>query len=226
LIPKLNHTVPLEEAYWSDLILSFLILPKDGPNRSENSFSGNDLVSCAVIDNDNKKAKMKIIFFIYKMVKGFGKYSFYILLLGYSVSFFSQTPDKIKIKKEDEFFFFQAGKKTDTISPGKGDLFYLKLTGQKRCDYHIEVENGQLLKTGNDSLFRLVKIQNFKYLHYFVDSVMVSKDRFAKQVTEKCFKYKTFVNGAHNADPKNRIYIRIFNVTTGDTLLTNKFYYR
>jgi hypothetical protein len=138
----------------------------------------------------------------------------------------AQIPDKIKVEKEDDFYFFQAGNKRDTISANKGDLFYLKISGQTRCETRIEVVNGRLYKTSNDTIFQLKKNPNLQYEHYFSDSVFVEKaDLKAPNARRRCNKFVTHINGALEGDG-NTITIQFYNINTRKTLLTNKFYYR
>src|SRR5688572_20923809 len=116
-------------AYLSELILMFLTLVNEGPKNKTPSFSINVLLSCAVVvfSENNKTAKMKAFFISRK--KGLNKYMTYLMIGSVAPVLNAQTPDKITVKKEDAFYFFQAGKKTDTISAGKNDRFYLKMSG-------------------------------------------------------------------------------------------------
>lgn len=136
----------------------------------------------------------------------------------------AQVPDKIRIKKEDEFYFFQVGKKTDTIS-SQNDKFYLKITGKMRCETRIEIVNGRLYKTANDTIFQLKKNPNLQYEHYFSDSAFVAKPPKGQTAPENCFKFVTHINGAQEGDG-NTITIQFYNINTRQTLLTNKFYYK
>jgi hypothetical protein len=137
--------------------------------------------------------------------------------------FYSQT-DKITIKKEDTFYFFQAGKKTDTISAGKNDQFFLKLSGKTSCTTRIEVVNGRLYKTNNDSVFQLKKAPNLQYEHYFMDSVFVAKPGDKKNQRD-CHKFVTHINGANEGNG-SEVTIQFYNINTRETILVNKFYYR
>jgi hypothetical protein len=150
-----------------------------------------------------------------------------IILLFLIISLYSgaQTPDKIKVKKEDEFYFFQKGSKSDSISQGKNDLFYLKITGETRCQTRIEVVNGRLYKTANDTIFLLKRNPNLQYEHYFSDSIFVAKHPKGQTKPENCFKFVTHINGAQEGDG-NTITIHFYNIETRKTLLTNKFYYK
>jgi hypothetical protein len=133
-------------------------------------------------------------------------------------------PAKVKIKKQDsEFYFFQLGKSNDTISKNKNDLFYLQIPQAKRCTYKIEIQNGQLLKTKSDTVFKLVKLNNLNYIHYYSDSLIP----FGGGIQfRKCFKYNYKIDGANNLNNPNIIQIRFVNSFNDSTILVNKFYYK
>ncbi len=139
---------------------------------------------------------------------------------------FSQTPDKIKIKKEDSFFFFQIGQKSDTLSLNKSDLFYLKFTGKIGCNTRIDIENGRLMKTKNDTIFQLKNIPNLQYQHYFQDSTFVAHTNKPGQVNDNCHKFITHINGANEGSTSHTIKIVMYNVNTKDVILSNTFYYK
>ncbi len=137
---------------------------------------------------------------------------------------FCQT-EKIKIKKEDSFFFFQTGQKSDTISLNKNDLFYLKMTGKTGCNTRIEIENGRLMRTKNDTVFQLKNVPHLQYEHYFQDSTFVANKSKPGVVNDNCHKFITHINGANEAKG-NVIKIIFYNVNTKDALLSNTFYYK
>ena len=138
---------------------------------------------------------------------------------------FSQSPETIKVKKEAALYFFQTGQKSDTISLNKNDLFYLKITGKLGCETRIEVVNGKLLRTKNDSIFQLKKNSNLQYEHYFQDSTFVANKPKGKTMNENCYKFISHINGANESDGRI-INIQIYNINTRETLLSNKFYYK
>jgi len=138
--------------------------------------------------------------------------------------FFSQT-EKIRIKKEDSFYFFQLGQKSDTISPNKNDLFYLKMTGKLGCNTRIEIENGRLLKTKNDTVYQLKNIPNLQYEHYFQDSTFVANKNKPGATNDNCRKFITHINGANEAKG-NTVKIVFYNVNSKNVVLSNTFYYK
>jgi len=219
-----TKVVPRLEAYSSFFMFSFFIDPILGPANMENSLSGNDLLSWAVIVKENNKAAMKIRGLI-RIKNGFCKYTLYILLFVCHFSFFSQVPDKIQIKKDIDFSFYQAGKKTDTISVGTGDKFYLKLSADLRCITRIEVVNGRLYKTSNDTIFQLKKVPNLQYEHYFSDSVFVSTKPKGQNKPENCYKFVTHINGAQEGNGST-ITIQFYTITNRETILVKKYYFK
>ncbi len=94
-------------------------------------------------------------------------------LLLVSISLTAQQ--KIKVKREDNrFFFFQTGKKNDTIIKNKSDLFLVKFPDSLMHSLQITIENGQLIKTKNDSLYKLVPILGMKYSLSKPDSTYIA----------------------------------------------------
>ncbi len=71
----------------------------------------------------------------------------------------SQAQYSIKIKREDNrFLFFQLGQNSDTIVKNKTDLFLIKLPDSLKQNIEIYLNNGQLTKTDNDTIYRLIPI--------------------------------------------------------------------
>jgi hypothetical protein len=137
---------------------------------------------------------------------------------------FSQT-EKIKIKKEDNFYFFQIGQRSDSISLNKNDLFYLKMTGKLGCNTRIEIENGRLMRTKNDTVFQLKNIPNLQYEHYFQDSTFVANKNKPGEINDNCRKFITHINGANEAKGST-VKVIFYNVNSKDVLLSNTFYFK
>lgn len=157
------------------------------------------------------------------MLKGY--YKCIIILIVFNFSLLAQTPDKIKIQKEDAVYFFQIGQKSDTVSANQNDLFYLKFTSSLKCNARIEVVNGRLFKTNNDTIFQLKKATNLQYEHYFMDSVFVANKPDPKGKNRDCRKFISHINGAQEGSGKI-ITIQIYNLNSKETLLNNSFYYK
>ncbi len=141
--------------------------------------------------------------------------------------------DKIKIKKEDySLYFFQKGIKSDTITSQKNNLFVLKIGVSRRCNALIEVENGRLIPTNNDSIYQLSYMPHLNYRHFFKDSLSSSEAYKTKNSSSKkpnispCSNFKTEINGSNNTDQSKQINITIKNKSNDSLYLSNKFYYR
>lgn len=137
----------------------------------------------------------------------------------------AQIPSKIRVRSSDlNFYFFQKGTPSDTISPGKHDMFYLKIPADKRCTMRIDVENGELRQAGSDTLYRLVHVGTINYTHYYADSVYYGAKQFDKHIS-KCHQYKVLINGINSHNP-SAVTVRFYDSTKDSLLLTNHFYYR
>lgn len=159
----------------------------------------------------------------------------FILLLVFTQQLLvaQELPEKIKIKKEDySIYFFQQGVKLDTISNASGNLFILKIGISRRCNALIEIENGRLVATKNDSIYKLTYTPYINYLHRFRDSTSVSdqvqhhNSDTKKKVVQSCSVFKTEINGSGNASLSKFITIRIKNNANDSLYLNNKYYYR
>jgi hypothetical protein len=150
-----------------------------------------------------------------------------------SYGFFAQVTEKIKVRRsENDIYLFQKGEKSDTVSNGRHDLFFMIVPKHLRCETRIEIENGQLLKAGNDTTYRLKHLSNLNYLHQFNDStvlVEVAPNGFkqsAKKVIEKCSLYTVLINGSNTSADASVITIRVINITNDKVILSNRFYYK
>jgi len=122
----------------------------------------------------------------------------------------------IKLKKDRPFLFYQQGNKTDTISKNKGDVFYLSVPDSIKENLHIHLENGQLVRTQNDSLYKLNYVPAIRYECYFVKS----KESDNKDV----YLFKTLINGV-SSESSNVIRITFKVNYKEQPLIENKFYY-
>lgn len=111
----------------------------------------------------------------------------------------------IKVKKEDNrFLFFQMGAQTDLLVKDKSDVFYIKLPDSLKYQLQITVENAQLKRTANDTLFKLVPIRGMKYSHTLIDT-----------------SFQTLLEGT--CVPSQTIKLEVINTKTKRALLQNKF---
>jgi hypothetical protein len=99
----------------------------------------------------------------------------------------------------------------------------MQIPKSKRCTYKIEIQNGKLLKTKNDTIFKLVKLNNLNYIHYYSDTLTTIKN---SNDLDKCTKYTVAIDGANNLNTPNQIRIRFVNSFNDSTILVNKFYYK
>jgi hypothetical protein len=130
------------------------------------------------------------------------KNSIYICVL---FSFSLKAQYTLKVKREDNrFLFFQLGQKSDTIIKNKSDLFLIKLPDSLKTNIQILLNNGQFIKTDNDSIYQLRPIAGMKYSHSKPDSV-----------------FNTLLEG--HCNPSKTIHIEFINTLTQKPFLKNNF---
>ncbi len=139
-------------------------------------------------------------------------------------------PTVFKVKKANEsFYFFQKGNAKDTISKNSGDLFYLIIKDKLKKILYIHIDNGQLLKTDNDSVFRVNYIKGIKYECFFEKILAEGPDEFPgkKNDQEKniTYNFKCMINGVSNEE-KNKIVFRFKVKDEALPFLENKFFYK
>jgi len=138
-----------------------------------------------------------------------------------------QNPQTIKVKKENEnFYFFQKGISSDTISKNKGDLFYFVVNDKLKNNLIILIENGQFVKTGNDSIFKFNYIRGIAYECLFekIPEKSLGQPLDKDHVNIK-YEFKCLVNGV-SAEERNRISFRFKLKNEAVPFLENRFYYR
>lgn len=143
-----------------------------------------------------------------------------LLLLLFSATLYSQTESKIRFQKEHTLiYFFQKGVKSDTLSKKSENLFYLLVSDSLKKNLVVEVENGQLIATGNDSLVKLNYVQGFKYESFYVKR----QDYGTAVLQQKAFEYQTLVNGI-SILTKERIHVILRDKVTGQIIIENNFF--
>jgi hypothetical protein len=135
---------------------------------------------------------------------------------------FSQNKEVIRVRSAHDFYFFQKGAKTDTISANKNDVFYMLIPPSMRCNVRIEVENGFLSPTPADTVFRLKHVVCTNYIHFYTDNLLLSE----KPSVRACDRYKMAINGSNSLPDKQVITVSFYNAEKGSLLLVNHFYYR
>ncbi len=143
--------------------------------------------------------------------------------------FYSQAPQIIHVKKtDDSFYFFQKGRSTDSISKTTGNTFYLIVRGKLRNRLVIDIENGQLLKTTNDSVFKFNYIKGIAYECFFekiIEGNPLEKRNKAKNTVTVKYYFKCLINGVSNEE-KNKVFFRFKTKGDSEYFLENKFYFR
>ncbi|MBA3663383.1 MAG: hypothetical protein H0W61_04140 [Bacteroidetes bacterium] len=135
-----------------------------------------------------------------------------------TASLFSQVPATIKVKKEKHtILFFQKGIKTDTLT--RASLFYLVVDEASKNDLSVFVDNGQLVKTENDSLYMFRYIKGMNYECVFNSTGNTQKN------SKSAFEFKALVNGV-SAEPSNKIVIKLKMKNKDSSLIENTFYYK
>ncbi|MCC6182432.1 MAG: hypothetical protein IT237_11425 [Bacteroidia bacterium] len=123
-------------------------------------------------------------------------------------TFILKSQTQIKIVKEDnQFLFFQSGKKNDTIIKDKSDLFFLQLPDSSKQNITCYIFNGQLVKTKYDKLYQLRYIPGMKYAHCYIDTL-----------------FNTTFEG--NCSISKTIQINFLNKKTHTYLLKNSYTYQ
>lgn len=132
-----------------------------------------------------------------------------------SVCYYSQSPSAVKIKKyNSDFYFYQKGSRTDTISRSKGNYFYLVVNDSLKSQLSIFIENGQLIETKNDSLYKFVYVKGLSYECLFKKPTDIGQK----------WQYEVLVNGTTPELP-NKVIIRLKKREASKYLIENKFYY-
>lgn len=129
--------------------------------------------------------------------------------------------EKIKFKKDPSLiYFFQKGKKSDTLHASKESLFYLVAPDSIKKNLTIAVENGELIITPNDSLVKLNYLPGFKYESFYE----AEENPSAKKSSRKKYQFKTMVDGTSILH-ENKISVSLINKQTGGLILENVFVY-
>lgn len=129
----------------------------------------------------------------------------YIFIFFLFVTFPAKAQYQVKIKKEDNrFLFFKLGNKLDSLINKDNNLFYIKLPDNNKKNISIFIENGQFVKTTNDTIYQILFIPGMKYSHSKKDSI-----------------FNTLVEGTCNVS--NIIKIDFYDTYTNKSILKNQF---
>ncbi len=150
------------------------------------------------------------------------KFVFYFLFVAGMLS--AQNPQKIKFQKNSGvIYFFIKGNGNDSVVSKTNDLFYFIVPDSLKKGTVLFVENGQLLKTANDSLVRLNYMPGLKYESQFV--INETPQPGDPKKLKKDFNLISLINGASSYQ-KNKILIQVVNKKEDKVLIENVFYYK
>jgi hypothetical protein len=145
-----------------------------------------------------------------------------IILCLMLMSVVAQPTGKIRFKRSGlEIFFFQKGKKSDTIIKEKSDEFYIHIPDALKDSVSILTDNAQLSFI-SDTIVRIGYFPGLKY-----ESLYLQSDEFRIDSTnnEKRYNFRTFINGTSDFERK-KIRVTFYNKLLFQTILMNEFYYR
>ena len=145
-----------------------------------------------------------------------------LLLVAFFICVFkpsnAQEIPSIFIKKQNFIYFFQLGKKTDTLTKLNAK-FYLSIPDSLKEQIVVDVENGLLHITSNDSIVELMHMPGMRYESYFAPA------RNAKNLKQPEFDFKTHVNGASSLSHE-LIRIRLLDRKEDRIEVENNFFYQ
>jgi hypothetical protein len=126
--------------------------------------------------------------------------------------------------------FFQKESKSDTILKNRNNFFYLLVPDTMKEKILFSIENGQLVKTANDSLVQLNYLPGLNYEYKYVlknegQSTVFTKPNSSKVPPKKLGHYETLINGTSDY-VVGKIRIQIRNNFTGKLMDELVFLYR
>jgi len=157
------------------------------------------------------------------------RFIFFLFAIFQLSTFYSQIPQIIHVKKTDEsFYFFQKGNSTDSISKTTGNTFYLIVRGKLRDRLVIDIENGQLLKTANDSIFKFHYVKGIAYECFFekiIEGNPIEKRNKTKNKVTVTYEFKCLINGV-SSEEKNKVIFRFKTKGDSEYFLENRFWFK
>jgi hypothetical protein len=152
------------------------------------------------------------------------KYIFYLSIVFVHISSVqAQVTQTVTVKREDRpFLFFQKGHQSDTIVKSANDIFYLSVPDSLKEILTFVTENGQLVRTANDSLVQLKYLPGYRYLFEFES---VSEPLAQQQRAPKKGEYKTLIDGVSGL-ASGKILLRITNKRTGKIVYETTYWYK
>ncbi len=136
----------------------------------------------------------------------------------------AQSIDTIHFRKSPGIiYFFQKTAASDTVIKNKSDLFYLLVPDSLKPLLSIQVENGRLQPTANDSMVRLEPMRGLNYEGLYSakeETGVAAKPKKQIQVLN------SLINGSNGLGQENRIKIRFLNRKEEKVILENVFHYK
>lgn len=147
--------------------------------------------------------------------------SFIFLLLFLSGSFlYSQENNKVKIRPQDQVYFFKIGEGKDSlIVKDKTDLFYYKISDNKKPAIELRIYNATFQKTNQETVFKLIPTPGMKYRFVYTEK---NNTTVPKGKLPEC-KEQIEVDGTTEI---KEIKIELFDLKTDKVVLTNTFIYK
>lgn len=141
---------------------------------------------------------------------------------------FAQKTASFKAKKKgDVVFFYQVSDKCDSIYSDECNKFYLFMNDSMKPHIQIRIENGQLVKTKNDSIVTLNYLPGLKYEVGFEqrDSAIFVGGKKKPTKMKKVWVFAPGIDGATDYN-KKRIRIVFYDKRREKAILENIFYPR
>lgn len=154
------------------------------------------------------------------------KISFLFLLI-FSTATYAQKKEKIVVKQQDQVFFYRTGEFPDSIiKKNESDLFFLKMSEDKKATLEIRLKNATFLRTTDEFLFKLAYTPGMRYRCIYPVAEVASgqKNYNLKKGEQLPNKINIQVDGA-NEDGSKEIVIQLVDIKTEKVLLSNTFIY-
>ncbi len=151
----------------------------------------------------------------------------FLFLLILSTATYAQKKDKIVVKQQNQVFFYRTGEFPDSIiKKNESDLFFLKMSDDKKASLEIRLKNATFLRTTDEFLYKLVYTPGMRYrcIYPVAEVATGQKNYFLKKGEQLPDKINIEVDGA-NEDGSKEIVIQLIDIKTEKVLLSNTFIY-
>jgi hypothetical protein len=151
--------------------------------------------------------------------KSLHKYSFLsVFFLLVSLDSFGQKTQSFRVRKpEGDLIFYQKGQVSDSLLTTKTNEFVLIVPEGMKKYLRVFLDNAQLVKTENDSVFHVNFIRGLAYECYY--------SSYHKKHEKDNWEFLTLVNGVVPI-PSQKVKIEIVDVRNQSIILTNTFYFK